>query len=270
MTKGPTVIRTGAATIALLLSTGPLRAQAIRDNSFLIEEGYNQEPGVVQHIATFQRAEGGDWWAFSFTQEWPLFGQRHQLSFTLPVADLADGTGLGDVGLNYRHQLVGGEGPVAFAPRLTILLPTGDEDSGHGTGAVGLQANLPLSVDLSPRFTAHVNLGATLTPQARSPLGDEAAAADLNLGASAIWHAFRKIDFLVEALWLSEAEVTGPGRTARDETVVFNPGLRWAHDIGGLQIVPGIGYPIALGDGTDERSLFLYLSFEHPFRHGDR
>jgi hypothetical protein len=27
----------------------------IQDNSFLIEEAYNQEPGVVQHISVFTR-----------------------------------------------------------------------------------------------------------------------------------------------------------------------------------------------------------------------
>src|SRR6185312_16420034 len=60
-------------------ATSSLAAQ-IQDNSFLIEEAYNQESGVVQHISTFERADGGDW-AYSFTQEWPLGGIRHQLSY---------------------------------------------------------------------------------------------------------------------------------------------------------------------------------------------
>ena len=35
-------------------------APPIQDNSFLVEEAYNQERGVVQHINTFQRrAPGG-------------------------------------------------------------------------------------------------------------------------------------------------------------------------------------------------------------------
>ena len=33
--------------------------QPIADNSFLIEEAYNQEAGVVQHISTFSRPDGG-------------------------------------------------------------------------------------------------------------------------------------------------------------------------------------------------------------------
>src|SRR5262245_17587450 len=44
----------------------------IADNSFLIEEAYNQEAGVVQHISVFQRDWRSSAWAYSFTQEWPL------------------------------------------------------------------------------------------------------------------------------------------------------------------------------------------------------
>jgi hypothetical protein len=81
--------------------------KAIADNSFLLEEAYNQEPGMVQHIATFFRPPGplraSD---CSFTQEWPLGGQRHQLSYTFSylLRDRADG--VGDVLLNYRYQLL--------------------------------------------------------------------------------------------------------------------------------------------------------------------
>jgi hypothetical protein len=45
--------------------------EPISDNSFLIEEAYNQEPGVVQHINTFTRQRSGDY-AYTFTQEYPL------------------------------------------------------------------------------------------------------------------------------------------------------------------------------------------------------
>jgi hypothetical protein len=42
-------------------------AAGIQDNSFLIEEAYNQEPGVVQHITTLRRQDRS--WFYSFTQE---------------------------------------------------------------------------------------------------------------------------------------------------------------------------------------------------------
>src|SRR3954466_4406397 len=102
---------------------GPPR---IEDNSFLIEEAYNQDAGVVQHIGTFRRAPDESW-VFTFTQEWPAPSQRHQLSYTVPVLSASGtGSGLGDLALNYRFQAVGGdEERVWFAPRLTVILPTG-------------------------------------------------------------------------------------------------------------------------------------------------
>ena len=74
----------------------PVTAQ-IQDNSFLIEEAYNQERGVVQHISAFARPSVGNAWSYSFTQEWPLGGIQHQLSYTLPVQNDPEGTGLGDI-----------------------------------------------------------------------------------------------------------------------------------------------------------------------------
>ena len=34
----------------------------------------------------------------------------------------------------------------------------------------------------------------------------------------------------------------------------------------GLQIVPGIAMPIGVGPSAGEKSVLIYLSFEHPFR----
>ncbi|MGH8572275.1 MAG: transporter, partial [Gammaproteobacteria bacterium] len=124
-----------------------LAAQEIADNSFLIEEAYNQEAGVVQHIGTFARADGGDAWDFGFTQEWPLGGIRHQLSYGIPLTHSdGAGTGIGDISLNYRFQLAGDEDALFHsAPRLSVLVPTGSEDDGRGSGSIGFQGNLPFS-----------------------------------------------------------------------------------------------------------------------------
>ncbi|HUF35299.1 MAG TPA: transporter [Gemmatimonadales bacterium] len=235
-------------------------APPIADNSFLIEEAYNQEAGVVQHIGTFARPDGGGAWDFSLTQEWPLGGPRHQLGFTLPVGRMdGAGTGIGDVALNYRYQLAGeGEAPLFVAPRLSLLLPTGSEDEGRGTGSLGVQANLPVSYVLGPAVATHWNAGATL--------GADETTLGFNLGASAVWRVAQSFNLLVEAVWLSEEFAAAGGGTAREESAFLNPGVRWAHDFaGGLQIVPGIAYTIGLGPSAGEDGVFLYLSFEHPF-----
>ena len=111
----------------------------IMDNSFLMEEAYNQERGMVQHISLFSHQREPRTWAYSFTQEWPFRGQRHQLSYTaqliLQVGPAGPRTGFGDLMLNYRLQLVGREGKrVWVAPRLSAVLPTGRWEQGRGDG----------------------------------------------------------------------------------------------------------------------------------------
>jgi hypothetical protein len=261
--------------LTLLLGATPAAAQQdapvpIQDNSFLVEEAYNQERGVVQHVSTFSRAAGAGEWTYTFTQEWPVGGRRHQLSYTLPVSRLAaDGqnrTGLGDLGLNYRYQLGSAESSIAFAPRATLLLPTGATRWGLGAGGAGAQVNLPLSVVLPASLVAHTNAGATYTPSARDALGNRASAVDYSLGQSVVWLAHPKLNLLLEAVWSRTEDVIGPGRTGPSTELLLAPGVRGAIDLAsGLQIVPGLAFPVGVGPSRGDRSVFAYLSFEHSF-----
>ncbi len=239
-----------AAPLWLAAQTPP-----IADNSFLIEEAYNQEPGVVQHISAFQLFRGADSWAYSFTQEWPLFSRKSQASFTLPVQHLPSGsasvTGVGDVALNYRYQVLDADARVAAAPRLSLLLPTGDRTAGLGTGALGAQVNLPVSVAVTRKLVSHWNAGVTVTPAT--------SATGFNLGGSAVWLVRPAFNLLCEVAWTSA------------DGLFVNPGIRWAHNLAsGLQIVPGIAFPIGVGPSAGTDAVFLYLSLEHPFRSGER
>ena len=268
------LFRNTALLVALapaLQAQGPERARVIADNSFLIEEAYNQEPGVVQHISAFVRERGAGFWAYTFTQEWPFLDQKHQLSFTLPVQHIESpstvATRVSDVALNYRYQLVGTNGTVSVAPRFSLLLPTGSAKQGVGAGAFGIQWNVPVSAKLAKRLVAHWNIGATVNPSARNALGAKATTAAYNLGASAVWLVHPAFNVLVEAAWTRAEAVAGPGGTTASSELFINPGIRWAHDFaGGLQIVPGIGFPIGVGPSDGDHSVFFYLSFEHPFR----
>lgn len=53
-------------------SPAPAVEPGIQDNSFLVEEAYNQNFGVVQHISSFTRFWNSKDWNYSFTQEWPV------------------------------------------------------------------------------------------------------------------------------------------------------------------------------------------------------
>ncbi|MEP6768245.1 MAG: transporter, partial [Acidobacteriota bacterium] len=239
--------------------------------SFLIEEAYNQERGVVQHIQTFERARGGAW-TYAFTQEWPVPDETHQLSFSVPVsrarAQTGWATGLGDVALNYRYQLAGnGEATLAAAPRLTVLLPTGDARRALGAGGTGVQVSLPVSTVLTPWLVAHWNAEVTWVRSARNERGDRAPETGWGFGQSFVWLARPDWNALVETVWSSSEAVSAPGRVIRSRSLVVSPGVRWAWNRpGGLQIVPGIAVPLGVGPSRGERSILLYLSFEHPFR----
>jgi hypothetical protein len=238
----------------------------IRDNSFLVEEAYNQEKGVVQHIQTFQYMRGGSW-AYNFTQEWPVPKETHQLSYTVPVLRLRDEgteTGLGDVALNYRYQLILKD-PVAFAPRFSLTLPSGNHEKGLGSGAVGYQTNLPLSLELSEKWVTHWNLGMAFVPRAKGIDGEKADTLGFNYGASIVYLLSEKFNLLFEAVGTSSESVEGNGLTKREHAFFINPGFRFAINFeSGLQIVPGIGVPIGVGSSSGEYGVFLYLSLEHP------
>jgi hypothetical protein len=238
----------------------------IRDNSFLLEEAYNQERGVVQHIQTFQYMKGGSW-TYSFTQEWPVPKETHQLSYTIPVSRMkGEGTetGIGDIALNYRYQAILKD-PIAFSPRLSLLLPTGSHERGLGNGAVGYQANLPLSVELSEKWVTHWNLGATFVPRAKGIDSAEADTLGFNYGASMIYLLSENINLMLEAVGTTSESVEGNGLTRREHSFFINPGMRFALNFkSGLQIVPGIAMPIGVGPSGGEYGAFLYLSLEHP------
>ena len=261
----------GLASGALAQSSGR-QEPAIQDNSFLIEEAYNQEPGVVQHINTFSRMWNSKDWIYTFTQEWPApHNSRHQFSYTLAGAHAGafagSGAGLGDTAINYRYQVFGnGESRSAFAPRISLLLPTGDVTSGRGAGAPGVQVNLPLTYVVHPRVVTHWNAGSTVVPYARDADNCRAGTVGYTLGQSVIFLASARLNFLVEVSDSRFQSVVGPGSVEWAHTTLVSPGVRWAHNFeNGLQIVPGVAMPLGVGASAGEKGVFLYLSFEHPF-----
>ncbi|MGA2507488.1 MAG: transporter, partial [Chitinispirillaceae bacterium] len=245
-------------------STQAQEAKKIQDNSFLVEEAYNQEDGVIQHIQTFQFMKDKTW-GYSFTQEWPVPKQAHQFSYTIPV-NHPDPTlsGLGDILLNYRYQLVFKES-IALAPRLSLLLPSGNYKKGFGSGATGFQINIPLSTELSDKWVTHWNLGSTFIPNSKNATGAHSNTFGFNFGTSFIYLLSEKFNFMFECVWNSSESVQADGTKTRNDAFFINPGVRFAINFkSGLQIVPGIAMPIGLGPSENSLGVFAYLSFEHP------
>lgn len=271
----------GLAVLLLLASSVPGAASgvqeavaepAIADNSFFIEEAYNQEPGIIQHITSLAAAGRGrrDLY-FSFTQEWPFRSQRHQLSYVLPLTRLdGQSAGLGDVLLNYRLQLGAGTSRWALAPRLSLVLPTGSVRRGLGDGSIGLQANLPLSYQVTSQVVTHWNAGATILPRAQGVLvggnRPRRTLTHFTLGGSVIAPTQLPVQVMFESLLNFESEIAVGGAIHRTTAWVASPGVRAAINLGSLQIVPGVALPFTRSGGETEYGAFLYLSLEHPFR----
>jgi hypothetical protein len=254
--------------VATLIASEPL-AKGIQDNSFLIEEAYNQEPGVVQHILNvpINFINGSREIAPSFTQEWPVFSQTHQFSYTIPYVFTEDDNGIADVRLNYRLQTLTEDGYTpAFAPRLSLVLPTGDQDKGLGTGIVGYETNLPFSKIISDRWTLHFNAGMSVFPNAR-----DHHLKNYNLGASAIYAVSRDFNLMLETVagWnedIAEGELAPEPTVDRATTALVSPGARYAFNLpNDAQLVVGLALPIGLTSDSPDFGLFFYCSFEHPF-----
>jgi hypothetical protein len=247
-------------------------SRAISDNSFFLEEAYNQEEGVVQHISTasyFGRPREDLF--FTFTQEWPVFGQTHQFSYTLPVSWLGAGRvhGIGDLMLNYRYQLFTGEEWAALAPRFSLLLPTGNSGEGLGRGVAGMQFNLPASKRISEPFVLHANAGFGVLPNVKGITIQGAEVKQTlwtyTVAGSLIWLPQPALNVMLECSGNFTSEIGDRGAVEHATEFILNPAVRFAVDIDKLQIVPGIGIPVSFVRDERTAGVFLYLSFEHPF-----
>ena len=222
----------------------PSSPWAIVDNSFLVEEAFNQEAGVVQNIFEWTQSRHGVWTG-SFTQEWPAPGMKHQLSYSIPFASTGDAAGLGDVLLNYRYQLRSETaGGPAISPRLSLILPTGSEADGLGGGTTGLQFNLPLSKQFG-NFYVHANAGYTWVPDVQHTT---------LLAGSVIWRVAPMLNVLLE------------GVGALEESATVSPGFRWGWNFGERQLVIGAAVPVTRVDRRWSAALLTYFSYELPFR----
>ncbi len=251
------------ANITFAQETNKFDFKRIEDNSFLLEEAYNQEPGAIQHISAFQYMKDKTW-AYTFTEEWPVPGQKHQLSTTIPIMNTGK-SGIGDILLNYRYQAIFTE-RLAFSPRFSFVLPTGNYKNGLGSGVLGYQVNLPLSFICSHKLVTHYNLGTTLTPNAKDITGIKSNNTGFNYGASAIVLLTETFNFMFEVAGTSNISLPQNGSKTTSNSLFINPGFRYAINCkSGLQIVPGIAVPIGVSPSKGEIGVFAYLSFEHPF-----
>ncbi len=277
-------------TLLLLVPTGVFSQEdqevKITDNSFLVEEAYNQEPGVVQHIFNWVPAweHGSDarrTFDFIFTQEWPIFSERHQISYTIPFTRYddevpgdsgAEGGGLCDILLNYRYQLLNDQKGdfVACTPRFSLIFPSGDPEKGLGNGKLGYQLNFPFSKTCK-HWEFNFNAGLTEVPGVTGGINNQLPFIgrirdSCNIAASAIYFLRPNFHLMLEQTNLWTDEVDYLGEQEAQFLSVISPGFRWApYTKGDTQWVLGLGLPVGISNDAPDIGVFFYMSFEHRF-----
>jgi DtxR family Mn-dependent transcriptional regulator len=253
----------------------PSEPFAITDNSFFIEEAFNQEPGVFQNIVGLLHDDGSRW-AMGFTQEWPAPSMRHQLSYTLTLASVTGGgRGPGDALINYRYQLLEeGPGRPAMSPRVSVILPTGNEAQGLSTGGWGWQFNVPMSKQVGD-FYVHANAGLTWFPSletvhavgSNSGSGAGVSIESPFAGGSAIYRLRPMFHLMLESLVTWQDDALRVSGTARQRIAVVSPGVRGGWNVGDAQVVLGAAIPISRVEGDTSVGVFGYFSYELHFKH---
>jgi hypothetical protein len=264
------LVHVAAATLLVLALTtsafGQTQPQAapfaIMDNSFLVEEAFNQEPGIFQSIVTARRGED-DTWEAAFTQEWPLFTQTHQLSFTVGALGIDGERGLDDLLINYRWQATTESAAApAFSPRVSLILATGDASKGLGGGGTGWQVNLPFSKQFNDTYV-HSNAGFTHTPAADGITRDHNLF-NPHLALSGIRRIRPMFTLVLESV-LEWEQFVESDTTRRDTVFTLSPGFQTGWNVGDTQTIVGLAIPVAISDGNTSVSVFGYFSYELPF-----
>lgn len=250
--------------VSLLLSTS-VRA-VIEDNSFLLEEAFNQEYGVYQFIQKTVVQNGT--YYYSFENEIPLTDKVHQFSYNLPV--LAQGSlarSVGDVGLNYRYQSINRDG-LLMADRLSLVIPTGDVDKDNGNGVFGFQYMHSISIKLAEKWMNHWNLGFSMLPNAKSSTTHKRMNMNnVTAGTSFIYLASDDFNLMLEGMLTTDQGFDDQGIKESQSVFTLNPGVRFAIDDSwkGAQIVPGMSFPMEMSNNKTNFGVLFYLSFEPKF-----
>ncbi|MFN8791609.1 MAG: transporter [Bdellovibrionales bacterium] len=255
------LVRFSFFTVLFPLCTG---AAPIEDNSFLIEEAYNQEEGVLQHIFLLESFEDRAWGA-RFTEEIPIGGMTHQASITLPYVDLGRRDrerGLGDMDLGYRYQLLRNE-HILVAPAVNLLLPTGDHKKGLGLGATGVRFLIPVTIPIAPQWIAHVNAGYLFHADAKNAASQKSDIHGTISAGSLIYRTSDVFDLMLEYYSETGEEVIGAGETQGTREIWLNPGFRYAVNFADFQLVTGLAYLNGVGPTAGQTGFSFYLSFEH-------
>ena len=167
----------------------------------------------MQHISTFARPDGGGAWAYSFTQEWPLRGMRHQLSYTVPVQhDEAERHRR----RRHRASTTGTSSSASTAvgstwrPARRCSCPPATSAAAAAPAASGSRPTCPLSIRPAPRSRCMPTPAPPGPRRPRALWAPSPARWTPTLGGSAIWLLRPSFNLLSSSCGYSTESVVAP------------------------------------------------------------
>ncbi len=239
---------------------------AIEDNSFLLEEAFNQEWGVYQFIQKYQTSERAGGYEYSFENEIPITDKTHQFSYEFSYlrAEKGGPEAISDVTLNYRLQPFNKDG-VLLSERFGLILPTGRVEKDAGNGVYGFEFMHAASIFINDQFITHFNAGFNVLPHAKTSGTDKRnTLSGFTAGSSIIYMHNDWVNFMLEGLLESGQSTLPDGTVSSESSFTLNPGMRFAFDLDWkeTQIVPGISFPTDILNRPQEHGVLFYLSIE--------
>ncbi|WP_408098048.1 hypothetical protein ACJVC5_03740 [Peredibacter sp. HCB2-198] len=256
--------------LLILLALVPLCANAqIEDNSFLLEEAYNQEWGVYQFIQQYQTYNNSNNFTYAFTNEIPITDKTHQFSYGFGYEryDGVEHGSITDTTLSYRWQPVNRDG-ILIAERFGLVVPTGSVEKGTSAGVYGFEFVQAATITMAPQWMNHWNFGFKVLPAAKTAGVDKRRTlTTFKAGTSLIYFLSDHFNLMLEGLLESGQGIDEDGNKIVETSFTINPGFRfdWNLDWKDTQIVPGVSFPTELINGPTQQAVLVYLSIEPKF-----
>lgn len=240
----------------------------IEDNSFLLDEAYNQDIDMYQTILRHQNQLVSDETESTFEFEVPMTAE-HQLSIEIPLfkEHRSFETKPGDTLLLW--QIVTSNNVKSRSvDRLGFVVPTGDVDQETGYGVPGVQYLKALSIELGRNWQNHWNFQYQLQPNGKAGGTEVTQNVHIGtLGSSVAYYINDHCDFLFETMYKHRKRPRFGGKIRSLNELYLNPGFRFEKRLEWNQtkMVPGISLPIEVLNERTDFGFMLYLSFEPHF-----
>jgi hypothetical protein len=154
-----------------------------------------------------------------------------------------------------------GRGRPAFAPRVSVVLPTGR--SIDASDRPGVQVNMPLSKQYG-NFYVHWNGGFTWIHGVPDGIGRSSLMTP-QIAGSVIWRMRPMFNPMLESVAEWDDTITVPGVPGRVRATTVSPGVRGGWNLRDKQLIVGAAVPITRSEGGTSSAVLTYLSYELPF-----